>query len=139
MRRLIFLLLPVMILSCTKKNSIESLPEDLETGAVRKDSGIFVKGPYGSMAMGKAVIYMSGGHYQLALEDFLIGSGPDLKVYLSQASTPQNFYNLGSLKSVSGRQVYTIPAEISFLDYKFVLIHCQQYNHLFAYAPLSNR
>jgi hypothetical protein len=78
-------------------------------------------------------IYLENNQYKLALENYSISSGPDLKVYLSKSNTPTDFVNLGNLNSST---VYSIPQNIDIKDYKFVLIHCQQYNHLFAVAEL---
>ncbi len=78
-------------------------------------------------------IYLENNQYKLALENYSISSGPDLKVYLSKSNTPTEFVNLGNLNS---EIVYSIPQNVDLKQYKFVLIHCQQYNHLFAVAEL---
>jgi hypothetical protein len=69
------------------------------------------------------------------LESFSISDGPDLKVYLSKSDSPTEFINLGDLIPST---VYPIPAEVDFSDYSFVLIHCQQYDHLYAIAALQS-
>lgn len=74
---------------------------------------------------------------RLILDSFSISSGPDLKVYLSKTNTAIEFINLGPLRNNSGTDIYTIPSQIDFSVYKFVLIHCQQFNHLFAVAELN--
>lgn len=78
-------------------------------------------------------IYLENNQFKLALENYSISSGPDLKVYLSKSNTPTDFVNLGNLNSAT---VYSIPQNTDLNAYKFVLIHCQQYNHLFAVAEL---
>ncbi|MBC8034728.1 MAG: DM13 domain-containing protein [Chitinophagaceae bacterium] len=113
------------------------LSEEVDGAAMAQDSGFFVKGPYAQSVSGKAVIYKTGNTWELALENFSISNGPDLKVYLSKAAEPADFYNLSSLRSVNGNQIYRIPAEVSIQNYSHVLIHCQQYDHLFAFAALS--
>ena len=70
----------------------------------------------------------------LKLENFSISDGPDLKVYLSKTDTPSDFVNLGALTSAT---TYAIPVQVNIADYPYVLIHCQQYNHLFAIAALT--
>jgi len=55
-------------------------------------------------------------------------------VYLSKSNTPTDFVNLGNLNPAT---VYSIPQSVDLKEYKFVLIHCQQYNHLFAVAELA--
>jgi Electron transfer DM13 len=71
---------------------------------------------------------------KVVLNDFTISSGPDLKVYLSKSNTPSEFINLGSLGNST---VFNIPENVNLSDYSYVLIHCQQYNHLFAIAQLN--
>ena len=46
------------------------------------------------------------------------------------------FINLGNFKG-NGNSVYPVPSGVSVQQYPYVLIHCQQYNHLFAIAPLT--
>ena len=87
----------------------------------------------GISVQGKATVFLENNQYKLKLVDFSISSGPDLKVYLSKSNTPTDFVNLGNLNPAT---VYAIPQNVEIKDYKFVLIHCQQYNHLFAVAEL---
>jgi hypothetical protein len=70
------------------------------------------------------------------VENFGTTNGPDLKVYLSKAASPQEFISLGDLKSTNGNQVYDIPGTPDFKKYRFVLIHCERFNHLFGSAEL---
>ena len=79
-------------------------------------------------------IYQNGNLNEVRLENFSVSSGPDLKVYLSKSATPTDFVNLGNVTSST---VYTIPSQVELSSYKYVLIHCQQYDHLFAVAQLS--
>jgi len=72
----------------------------------------------------------------LKLENFSTSNGPDLKVYLSTASSPSGFISLGSIKSTNGNQVYEIAGTPDFTRHKFVLIHCEGFNHLFGSAEL---
>ena len=82
---------------------------------------------------GIAKIYLENELYKLQLVNFSISSGPDLKVYLSKSSSPEKFITLGNLTNAT---VYEIPNGVNFNEYTYVLIHCQQYNHLFAVAQL---
>lgn len=137
MKRIIFIL-PVLLLlfSCEVEGDLtrdveltSSIPENtppLATGNFMPTSGIKVTG--------SAKIYLNGNQSEVRLEDFSISSGPDLKVYLSKNDTPTDFVNLGNLTSAS---VYAIPTQVNVSSYKYVLIHCQQYSHLFAVAQLS--
>jgi hypothetical protein len=72
----------------------------------------------------------------LLIEGLKSTNGPDLKVFLSKEVQPINFINLGALKSVNGNQVYDITGMPDIKEYKFALIHCQAFNHLFGSAEL---
>jgi len=139
MKFLIIALALCSIIACKKEAaSTITLNERIDTTAtivVLKDSGSFISGPFGS-TMGYAKIYQTGNTYQLALENFSVSNGPDLKVYLSKEIQPINFIKLASLKSTNGYQLYNIPSSIVIKDYPYALIHCEQYNHLFGYAQL---
>ncbi|MCI4442210.1 MAG: DM13 domain-containing protein [Lentimicrobium sp.] len=132
------LLLPLFLLlfSCEVQGDLTQdviqetpIPKDISTlkysGSFMPTSGINVNG--------QVKIYLDNNQYKLELQNFSISSGPDLKVYLSKSNTPTDFVNLGNLNSST---VYSIPQNIDIKDYKFVLIHCQQYSHLFAVAEL---
>lgn len=136
-RNLTFLLL-FALLACTKENTPTlSLDEKVDkTMSIEKAKGNFSNGPYGT-ASGQAKIYTVGSATQLALENFSSSNGPDLKVYLSKEKDPVNFINLGDLKATSGNQLYDIPNNIKTTDYKYVLIHCKRFNHLFGFAEIN--
>lgn len=91
----------------------------------------------GQSVIGESNIYNNDGKYTLVLNNFFTSAGPDLHVYLSQEAPPIHFIDLGKLKSNSGLQVYEIPNMPNFNLYTFVLIHCQQYNHLFGISALK--
>lgn len=132
-----FIVVIVLLLSACKKETTSTTPfnEAPAATAMAIDSGYFSNGPYGTVT-GSAKIYKTGSNYELALENFSGSNGPDLKVYLSKEQQPVNFVNLGSLKSTAGNQLYSIPGSVNVKDYKYALIHCQQYNHLFGFAQL---
>jgi hypothetical protein len=50
---------------------------------------------------------------------------------------PVNFIDLGSLQSTSGNQVYNISGSPDLTVYKYALVHCVDYNHLFGWAELA--
>ena len=60
-------------------------------------------------------------------------------VYVSKEQQPSQFVSLGKLKSVNGGQSYTFTSPVNFDDYKYAVVHCQQYNHLFSYALLQKQ
>jgi hypothetical protein len=125
--------MPIFI-SCSK-TSTEKLDEMVSVSSSLKLSGNFIG--YGSEKVsGKANIFLDNNKYTLKLENFSTTNGPDLKVYLSTASSPSGYISLGDLKSTNGNQVYEISGAPDFTKHKFVLIHCERYNHLFGSAEL---
>lgn len=77
--------------------------------------------------------YLLDGTKTLKLNsDFNTSSGPDLDIYLTNASTvaaSTEKVNLSALTSPSGAQNYTIPNSIAINEYDYIVIHCTQYNH----------
>jgi len=132
----------LVLLSCSKQNQAPEarLDEKMDTSgnaALLQYAGRFVNGPYGS-AMGSAKIYqLASAQFVLALDSVSISNGPDLHVYLSKEVQPLNFIDLGRLRSTNGNQLYEISGMPDFSAYKYALIHCQQYNHLFGSAALK--
>jgi hypothetical protein len=127
----------MIILTSCKKTPDQYLNETLntDTSAVLKYSGDFISGPYG-IVTGIGKVYLQNGRFIVGLENFNTGSGPDLKVYISQERIPVNFISLGKLRSTNGNQLYDVPGNPDFSVYKYILIHCEQYNHLFGSAEL---
>ncbi len=128
------LLVLILFISCQEegiltKNKVETVVEPL---AALKYTATFVP-TAGITVTGGAKIYLENNQYKVVLDNFSVSSGPDLKLYLSKATTPTEFVNLGSLTS---QTIYPIPASIAITNYSHILIHCQQYNHLFANAIL---
>jgi len=133
--KLFFLPLILFLFSCEvegdltqDKTSVVSNQPDVTL----KYQGVFAP-TSGISGSGLVKIYFQDNTYKLTLENYTISNGPDLKVYLSKSNTTTDFVNLGNLNAST---VYSIPQNIEVKDYKFVLIHCQQYNHLFAVAEL---
>lgn len=126
------------LMACKKENTPNlSLDEKVDkTMSTEKAKGTFSNGPYGT-ASGQAKIYTVGSGSQLALENFSSSNGPDLKVYLSKEKDPVNFINLGDLKATGGNQLYDIPNNIKTTDYKYALIYCKRFSHLFGFAEIN--
>lgn len=128
----------IVIFGCVKENTptmVVNNPVDTST-SVSLFSGTFNNGPYGSVS-GKARIYFQDNRSVLALENFNSSNGPDLHVYISKEEQPVNYIDLGRLQSVTGNQQYPLTGTINFSEYKYALIHCQRYNHLFGSAQLK--
>ncbi len=124
-----------LLFSCSKTSS-ETLDEMVSVEALPKMSGSF-KGYGSENVSGTAQIFLTNSQYTLKLENFSTTNGPDLKVYLSKAASPTDFISLGDLKSTNGNQVYDIKGTPDFSQYRFVLIHCERFNHLFGSAELK--
>ncbi|MFV8393375.1 DM13 domain-containing protein [Flavobacterium sp. LB2P6] len=137
MKKIVFILpLALLLFSCEVEGNLTRDP-DLST-PIPKNTPSVAAGNFmptsGIKVTGSAKIYLNGNQNEVRLEDFSVSSGPDLKVYLSKNATLIDFVNLGNLTSST---VYGIPTQVNVSDYKYVLIHCQQYSHLFAVAQLS--
>lgn len=139
MKTFITLPLSLFLVSCIRENtSTEDLMEMAPENSVLKYSGNFMQGSYGNNVNGKAEIYEKNGTYTLVFDDkFTVSNGPDLYVYVSKEQQPSQFISLGKLKSVNGGQTYTFTSTVNFEEYKYAVVHCQQYNHLFSYALLQ--
>ena len=133
-----FLLSSVITLSLfagCSKTSTAKLDEMVAADSILKWSGSF-KGIGSENVSGQAKIFIANNKYMLKLENFSTSNGPDLKVYLSKAATPSELISLGDLKSTNGNQVYPITGTPDFTKHRFVLIHCERFNHLFGTAEL---
>ena len=128
----------MFVLGCVKENTpTTAVNNPVDTSmAVSGFSGTFNSGPYGAVS-GSARIYLQNNQQILALENFNSSNGPDLHVYISKETQPVTYIDLGRLQSVSGNQQYAITTTINFSEYKYALIHCQRYNHLFGSAELK--
>lgn len=140
MRHILLLLLTSTILlsSCVKENTPEIVLDNTvdTTMAMPQNNGNFMNGPFGSVS-GMATVYRQDGNLVLALENMEISNGPQLHVYLSREVQPVNFIDLGPLQSTKGNQLYDITGNPDFSLYKYALIHCKKYDHLFGSAKLQ--
>ncbi len=135
---ILVLLVAFSAADCVKENtptSVVNNPVDTSM-AVSSFSGTFNNGPYGAVS-GSAKIYLKDNQQILALENFNSSNGPDLHVYISKEEQPVTYIDLGRLQSVTGNQQYHLTGVINFSEYKYALIHCQRYNHLFGSAQLK--
>lgn len=136
-RTIFFAFLLAGSFSCVKENTpTGALDEQPSPNSTVVRSGMFINGPYGTVS-GNAKLLSSNNKFTLALVNVMISNGPDLHVYLSKERIPVNYLDLGSLRSISGNQLYTAGTDINLDEYKYALIHCQRYNHLFGSAELK--
>jgi len=134
---LIAFLLSVVTISCSRNSYfVETIQPAIDTAAMVKYGGNFSNGPYGSVS-GNVAILKQRDSLVLSLSNFNSSSGPALHVYLSKEVQPVNFIDLGSLRSNNGDQAYSIAGMPDFSQYKYALIHCKQYNHLFGSALIQ--
>jgi hypothetical protein len=135
---IIFIAIALFLASCVKENTPTTpLNNTVDTlNSTLEYNGSFVNGPFGRVS-GTAKIYRQNDSFTLGLLNVSISNGPDLHVYLSKEVFPVNFIDLGRLQSTNGNQVYNIPGMPDLSQYKYALIHCKQYNHLFGSAELK--
>jgi hypothetical protein len=133
------LIISFLVISCSKNDTPATTtepPPPLDTTVTDvRYMGNFINGPYGT-TRGVARIVSTGGKLQLRISEFSVNSGPDLKVYISRERQPLNFIRLGSLRALTGDQLYDITGTPDFSDFRYVLIHCEKFNHLFGSAEL---
>jgi hypothetical protein len=133
-----FLLLAFLALFCSCEVEGNLTKDIVETTVDPVTMPTVIEGQFqptsGITVSGTAKVVQDGTSFKVVLDNFNVSSGPDLKVYLSKTNLPSDFVNLGNLTAST---VYAIPANVTVSSYKYVLIHCQQYNHLFAVAELK--
>lgn len=137
MKKILLFLMFLSFFSCEKEGVLtqgDSNSVSISNTAILRYSGDFYP-TSGISVEGKVHVFQEVSGFKLQLENITVSDGPDLKVYLSKSDTPNQFVSLGNFKG-NGTSVYAIPSSVHVADYSHVLIHCQQFNHLFAIAPL---
>jgi len=95
---------------------------------------------------GLATIYgLPDGRRTLRLTRFETSNGPEVQVYLGQASdatdndtvTKAGFVTLGPMKGNIGDQNYDVPADLDLAKYHSVTIWCHRFGVNFGTAPLA--
>jgi hypothetical protein len=93
-----------------------------------------------------AVLKLPDGSRVLRLENLSTSDGPDLKVWLSDATVAKGgwhvfddgrYRSLGSLKGNHGNQNYPIPTDLRLEDFRSVAIWCDRFNVSFGAAELA--
>ena len=77
----------------------------------------------------------------LTLSDFKTDSGPDLNIYLatSNSNVTSNFIDLGNIKGIDGDYAYDLPDNVDYLQYKYVVVWCVDFDVNFGYALLIEK
>lgn len=133
MKKIAIVFLLFIFVSCSTEEDIKIENQQQSITAVVSSMGSFVPSS-GYSVSGQAKVYTDNNVRKVVLENFTISSGPDLKVYLSNTNTAIDFINLGALASNTN---FIIPAATNLSEYRFVIIHCQQFNKIFAIAQLN--
>lgn len=135
---LILTLISTSITACKKKTEAPTIAinESVDTTLILTHSGSFTSGPDKTVS-GKAEVYMKDGKYLVKLANFQTDNRPALHVFLSTEAKPKTAYDLGELKSTNGNQIYEVSVTPDFTLYKFISIHCVDYNHYFGSAKIN--
>ncbi|MEV6578769.1 DM13 domain-containing protein [Streptomyces sp. NPDC051582] len=108
--------------------------------------GSLISHEHGTTGTAK-LIRLPDGSRTLRLENLDTSSGPDLRVWLTDAPVKEGadgwfvfddgkHVSLGKLKGNKGDQNYEIPAEVNLADYSSVTIWCDRFNVSFGAAAL---
>lgn len=126
----------------------EAADNDDDSDAASSEPSVIAAGSFVShnryTTEGEArVIDPGDGRRVLRFEDFSTDNGPDLRVYLSGASSGEqggaladDFVELGPLKGNIGNQNYGIPAGVDLDSYSTVVIWCVRFTVSFGAAEL---
>ena len=87
--------------------------------------------------MGQVGVYDDHGTKVILLDPYSSQSGPDLKVYLSKDINASEYINVGKLKSITGKQSYTVPGNPDISQYNYVHIWCEQFTVVFGRAEVK--
>ncbi|WP_370945993.1 DM13 domain-containing protein [Amycolatopsis sp. cg5] len=106
-------------------------------------SGAFVSQEHETK--GTARVLDVGGSRVLRLEGLSSSDGPDLHVWLTDATAGGSWgkyddgrvVKLGALKATDGNQNYPIPADADLAGLRSVVIWCDRFNVAFGSAPLT--
>lgn len=90
------------------------------------------------------VIRLADGKRIVRLSDFETSNGPEVHIYLGQASDAADsetvktagFINIAELKGNQGDQNYELPTDLDLAKYHSVTIWCQRFGVNFGTAPL---
>ncbi|SDM43358.1 DM13 domain-containing protein [Allokutzneria albata] len=133
----------------TSTGTTAAVPEPTTTTApkpttVELASGAFVTQEHKTTGTAK-VLRLADGNRVLRLEGLATSDGPDLHVWLTDATAggewgkydDGRYVKLGALKATHGNQNYAIPAKAELDGLRSVVIWCDRFNVAFGSAPLS--
>ena len=124
----------------------------LHLAAEKSMAGVIATGTFqskesGLIAAGAFEIQEYGGKFTLVVKsDFKVSEGPDLffafhplaSASITGSNAKTNAFKVDpKLRNLSGAQTYEIPAGFDVTKYQSIVIHCWQYNHLYAAGALK--
>jgi hypothetical protein len=118
-------------------------PVDKPAGQRVLASGAFVSQEH--TTSGTARVLEQNGVRLLRLEGFSTSDGPDVHVWLTDATAGGEWgkyddgraVKLGKIKATDGNQNYTIPADVTLDGLRSVVIWCDRFNVAFGSAELA--
>lgn len=118
-----------------------SAPRDRELSR-----GEFVDAEYETNGTAR-VIELADGRRFLRIEGLSTSDGPDVHVWLSEATAggswgkydDNGYVKLGKLKATNGNQNYEIPAGVDISTMRSAVIWCDRFNVAFGAAPIDLR
>ena len=72
----------------------------------------------------------------LKIENFKTDSGPLLEMYLATNTSADTYISLGILQGLDGDYEYTLPENVDFDVYKYVIVWCVDFSVNFGHAVL---
>lgn len=131
--------------SSTEKPAEKPTEKPAETSVAQRvlASGKFVSQEHATS--GTARVLEQNGARLLRLEGFSTSDGPDVHVWLTDATAGGEWgkyddgraVKLGKIKATDGNQNYTIPADASLDGLRSVVIWCDRFNVAFGSAGLA--
>lgn len=96
--------------------------------------GNFVNGVHST----SGIASIDSAETTLTLTNFKTDSGPDLNIYLasSNSSVTADYIDLGDIKGLDGTYTYALPNNTDYLNYKYVVVWCVDFNVNFGSALL---
>lgn len=87
---------------------------------------------------GVTIVKNADGTATVTLEDdFSLDGAPDPRVAFGKDGAYVPAGDLGELKKLNGKQVYTVPASVNIDDYNEIYIWCLKFSVPLGVAPLS--
>jgi len=122
--------------------------DDTDDDAAAATPATLATGEFRGLAHGTSgtasIVELEDGRRFLRIEDLDTDSGPDLRVYLSEAAADGDegalddaFVDLGGLKGNQGSQNYEIPDGVALDEIESVTIWCRRFSVGFGVAPLT--